>query len=145
MLHLLRFPPAIEQRRDTARLDYTHVRDDPGGAVAHGDCDAVALAYSACHESVGKAIRNSVELGEGQPLLTGNDCFIGRVQLAKCPEEAGESCRKIRDNRPTLLVTVDGNAAAWARHDIQHLVETAIELTWHFAASPPLPLRPPAL
>ena len=44
MLHLMRFPPAVEQGRDRAGFDDPHVGDDPRRAIAHREPTRSPLA-----------------------------------------------------------------------------------------------------
>jgi hypothetical protein len=86
-----------------------------------------------------------VEVGKCQSFITSNDRLRSRIDLAKSPEQLRQCRRQILDNGAALIVPADRNPPARAGHSLQHLIETAVELTRHFASSPPLPLRPPAL
>ena len=52
------FPPAVQQGRDPARLQDSHVADDPRRAVAHRDADPVAL----CDAPRDEAVRDPSEI-----------------------------------------------------------------------------------
>jgi len=56
VLHLLRFPPTIEQRGHAAGLHDPHVAEDPARRVAHRDSDGVALADAARDKPLGDAV-----------------------------------------------------------------------------------------
>ena len=104
MLHLMRFPPAVEQGRDRAGLEDRHVGDDPRRAVAHRDADAVALGDPARGEPVGDAFGNAVELGEGQPFIARDDRFGLGVQCAEGAQQFRDRRREIGDDRAAMLV-----------------------------------------
>src|SRR5690242_17816576 len=76
MLHFLAFPPAVEQCSDAPGLQGRHVGDDPGRAVAHRNCDTVALSDASTNETMRELVGNSIEVGEVQPLVTCNDSFV---------------------------------------------------------------------
>ena len=62
-----------------------HVSDDPARAVAHGDADPVALADPARRQAQGDRVRPAIEVGEGQPLVAGDDRFAGPGRARKMP------------------------------------------------------------
>ena len=145
MFHLGGFPPAVEQRRDPARLGDRHVRDDPCRAVAHRNGDAVALGNAARGEPLRQAVGDSVEIGERQPFVAGDEGLVRSVQCAEGFEKPRKRRRQIGNDRPAKLVLSDDQPAPGARFARQFLVEAAVELAGHAGGCAPLPLRVPAL
>ena len=141
-----RFPPAVEQCRDRARLQDRHVGDDPRRAVAHRDADSVALGDPARGEPMSDAFGNAVELGEGQPFVARDHGFDFAVQRAECAEQVRDRRREIGDDGAALLVAADrqppaGSGDPWPDpHRICGRARFACR-----SRPTPLPLRLPAL
>ena len=144
MLHLMRFPPAVEQGRDAAELDDRHVGQHPGRAIAHGDADAVALAYASGDKPMREPVGNCVQLGKGEALVARDQRLIGRIQRTEGLEELRKRRRKVVDDWPPLIVFADDEATAGAGGFGQQLIVTAVELASHsrsFAFAAPRLMR----
>ncbi len=132
MLQLVGLPPAVEQCRDRPGLQRRHIADDPGRAVAHGDGHPVALGDPARDHAVREPVANLVELGEGQPLVAGDDRLHIGVERAESLEKQGQCRREIADDHTALLVAVEHHSPARSGHRGHHRVELPVELRqWH--------------
>ena len=73
----------------------------------------------------------AVQIGEGQPLVAGDDRFGRGVQRAEDVEQQRQRAGQVRDIGAARLVALDLEAAAFAGHCGQHRVIFAVELARH--------------
>ncbi len=80
---------------------------------------------------MGEAIRNPVEIGEGEPFVAGDQGLGLGVQRAEGLEELRKRRREVGDDRAPLLVIADDEPAAGRGELGQDLIELAIQVTGH--------------
>src|SRR5690349_14867616 len=90
-------------------------------------------------DAVRDAVRNPVEIGEGEALLAGNQRFVTRVQRAEDAKEFRKRRREVVDDHAAELILADHQPSAGADDPRQFLVEATVELARHFPPALPLP------
>src|SRR6185312_16256174 len=122
----------VQQSGDCACLQDRHVADHPRRAIAHHDSDALSLRDSPRREAMGEPFGNAVEISERQPLVSGDQRLGRGIQRAEAAEEGGQGCGEFGYDGAALFVVGELDLAAGPGHLRQFLVETPVELAWHY-------------